>query len=368
MKTIYKADKKLSKTARRTFQGIALVGLMMAIAPIALSFTATAAVPGEDYAIQSSTGQGLFILGFILLVVLGVLWKTGSYNAGESMFGVVLITATALLLIIPSAIGAAVYFAGPSVGPTFCEENPTHPSCITPQLITWDVQIEADLDAAGATYPKSPMTIVDTAVGGTTGEWVAADNGNVDMHNMLVTTSYTIDTDLDDTDALWAEPNGIFIETTRVQLLSGPRASSGAMETQHYFARIDHISMTKLSTDNESVQYGTFYQDLSGRWHIGYQYEDGSWAEACPEYRGKDLPTSGCAPIPVGTDDGTGDTVGSIASAGFRIWWIWEDRGPIGHNHLDGATWTLTFSIGSESDWHTFTFIMTMTESATNNS
>ncbi len=363
-----KGDRHLSKTARKSLQSVALVGLLITVAPLALSLTAVAGIPGEEYGITQPTGQVAFLIGFIMLIVLGSLHFTGT-AISESFFGVIGVVATALLLIIPGTIGIAAIITGPTPTVDFCDrpENVNHPSCVPVDMITWDVQIEADLDVAGNTYPASPMTICDTAIGGTTAEWVAADNANVNMADMLVTTGYTIDTDLDDTEALWAEPNCVFIETTMVQLLTGPIASGGPMITQHYYARIDHISLTKLSTDNESVQYSTFYQDLSGRWHIGYQLEAGTWIEACPEYRGKDLPTSGCAAIPIGTDNGAGDTVGTIGTNGPRIWWIWEDRGPIGHNHLDGATWTITFSIGSESDWHTFTFIMTMTESATNN-
>lgn len=359
-----------ARMVKKVAQALVLVGLMLAFMPTAIAPIASAGVPGEEVAVQNTLGMGIFIIGVVLGFILVAAYGMDKFDPTEGTLAPIGVIVTSLLIVIPAFIGIAVYIEGPTVEVAFCDkpENATHPLCVGVDAVTWNVVIEADLDVAGNTYPASPMTVCDTAIGGTTAEWVAADNANADMINMRVTTGYTIDTDLDDTEALWAEPNCIFIETTMVMLLTGPHASGGPMETQHYYARIDHISMTKLPTDNESVQHSTFYQDLSGRWHLGYELQAGGWVEACPEYRGTDLPTSGCAPIPVGQDNGAGDTVGTIGTNGFRIFWIWEDRGPFGHNHLDGATWSLTFSIGSDNDWHTFTFIVTMTESATNNS
>ncbi|MHA1962210.1 MAG: hypothetical protein ACW99U_18550 [Candidatus Thorarchaeota archaeon] len=355
------------KILTRISLAMMLVGLALAMVPNAFSLTGVAAVPGEDYAVQNSMGLGLFLLGAILAILILGLYKLADWNPGESYIGIFIVIIVILLLVSPLMIGAAVYFAEPDDKKTFCEKNPDDPSCKDIPLVEWDIQLEADLDAAGATYPAAPMTVCDTAIGGTTGEWVAGDNGRVDMSENLVSTSVTIDTDLASTEALWQEPNCIFIETLRVQLKNGPKSSSGAIETQQYYARIDHISLTGLANDNESAYTDVFYEDTAGRHHLGYQLEDGSWVEACPEYRGIDLPTSGCAPIIVGTDDGTGDTTGAIASAGVRIFWVWEDRGPFSYRDTDGETWTLTFSLGSEGDWHTFTFIATMTESATDN-
>jgi len=115
--------------------------------------------------------------------------------------------------------------------------------------------------------------------------------------------------------------------------------------------------------------YEWFYTDSVGRHHIGWQDENNNWLEGCSEYRGIQMPVSGvsCGPVPLGTDDTTGDTKGAIGAGGVRFFWVWTDRGPFSWHAQNGDTWTMTFSVGSETDWHTYTFIAHYTESATNN-
>ena len=306
--------------------------------------------------------------GVALLFVFGIVWSK-SGGPFESNVNIPISIGVVILLVVPITLGIAVAMSEPVVDIPFCDrpENKDNPICVDPIKIKWTVFLEADLDVDGSTYPAAPMTILDTAVGGTTSEWTAADGGNMENDDRMATTGYHIDTDLADTEALWAEPNGVFIEIQRIQLTQGPYASGGALENQFYYAKIDSISLTRLPTDNATVQHTVFYMDTEGQHHIGYQTEAGAWIEACPEYRGTELPTTGCGAIPVGQDNGASDTTGSIATNGFRIWWIWEDRGPFAFNDGYGAVWSLVFSIGSEDDWHTYTFIVTMAEDATNN-
>lgn len=368
--------RKLTRTERKltsVFGFVALVGLMLALGTTAFSSTAMAAhtnIPVEEIALGEAIGTTMFFIGIVLAIILLVFSRRPKADIAGSGLGMVAILVTALLLILPIIWGIAVAISGPVIGVAFCDkpENALDPVCVPREPLKWTVVMEADLDAAGATYPAAPMTVCDTAIGGTSGEWVAADGGNVKNADRIVTTRVHIDTDLADTDPLWMEPNCIFIEIQRIQLTEGPKASSGAIETQFYFARIDSISVTRLPTDNATVTKAVFHEDTDGRHHLGYQFEDGSWNEACPEFRGQDLPRTGCGAIPVGTDDGTGDTTGAIASAGFRIFWVWEDRGPFAFRDTDGTVWTLTYSIGSADDWHTYQFIATMDKSDTDNS
>ncbi|MHA2064292.1 MAG: hypothetical protein ACXABY_07925, partial [Candidatus Thorarchaeota archaeon] len=283
----------------RTIYGfVVLVGLTLIVTMSAFSPTVSAdsGIPGEEIAAQETLGATMLVIGILLGVVILIATKGEPLDSGMST-GVSIVSV--LLIAAPAIMGVAVAVSGPSVDVAFCDkpENATNPVCVDKIPLKWTVLIEADLDVAGATYPAAPMTICDTAIGGTTGEWVAADNGNVENDQMMVTTGVHQDTDIDDTNALWQEPNCVFIETSRVQLTQGPYASGGALETQFYYARIDSISLTRLPNDNATVTQSVFYEDTEGRHHIGYQFEDGSWNEACPEYRGMALPTTGCAPI-----------------------------------------------------------------------
>lgn len=377
MKQVNRTGERGPTSKQRIYSKIAgifvMVGLLMMFATTAFSSTAMAAhtnIPVEEIALGEAVGTTMFFIGIILAIILLVLSRRPKADIAGSGLGMVAILVTALLLILPIIWGIAVAISGPIPVEGFCDkpENALDPVCAPRSPLKWSVTLETDLDVAPATYPASPLTVCNTAIGGTTGAWVAGDRANIQNNNFIATTGVHIDTDLADSDPLWMEPNCIFIEMQRIQLTAGPTSSEGgALVTQFYFARIDSISVTRLPTDNASVEKAVFYEDTQGRHHLGYQYEDGSWNEACPEFRGQDLPRTGCGPIPVGQDDGTGDTTGAIASAGFRIFWVWEDRGPFAFRDNNGAVWTITFSIGSADDWHTYQFVATMDKSATDN-
>lgn len=338
-----------------------MVGLIIVLAATAFSSTAMAQAEPNDFAFGQTIGTAIFVIGIFLAIVVGLMTrrKDGldpSKGAGAfAVFGVV------ALIAIPLLISAFDFFTIP-------EEVVVAVIPPTGVALEWIVTLEADLDVDGSAIPASPLTNCDTAIGGTTGEWTAADRGNLQNDQLIVTTGVHIDTDLADTDPLWMEPNCIFIEVQEIQLRAGPASSGGALETQFYEMRIDSISVTRLPTDNKTVTQSVFFEDTQGRHHIGYQKEAGNWVEACPEFRSQRIPTSGCAAIQVGQDNGAGDTTGAIGSAGPRIFWVWEDRGPFAWRDNNGAVWTLVFSVGSNDDWHTYTFVATMDKSATDNS
>lgn len=375
MKEVKRKEYGPTRTQRAIskFAGIlVLVGLLTIFSTMAFSSTAVAQadIPVPEMALGESLGTTLFFIGIVLLIILAVLSKSKKPPAFNTGLGLLVVIITALLLLLPIIWGIAAAFVGPPTVEGFCDkpENALDPVCAPRSPLKWTVTLETDLDVAPATYPASPLTVCNTAIGGTTGAWVAGDRANIQNNNFIATTGVHIDTDLADSDPLWMEPNCIFIEMQRIQLTAGPTSSEGgALVTQFYFARIDSISVTRLPTDNATVEKSVFFEDTQGRHHIGYQFEDGSWNEACPEFRGQNLPRTGCGAIPVGQDDGTGDTTGAIASAGFRIFWVWEDRGPFAFRDNNGAVWTITFSIGSADDWHTYQFVATMDKSATDN-
>lgn len=351
-----KTRKYMNLTTR---MGFALCALLMVLG---LSLNVAAESFGEDWAVQSLNGQMVFVAGFIGAILIGILHYGVGINFAESTWGILVSVGAVIALVVPLTFGAL-----------YAMEEPVEPPTTTPppvQNVRWLVQGAADLDVAGNTYPKAPFTDCDTSAGGTTAEWSAADNGNVDDTNRKATVTVHVDTDLDDAVALWMEPNCIFIEFSLIKLLDGPKASSGAIETQQYYGRIDSLQWTvpNVAYDNDTDVKQVFYADTNGRHHIGWEDEAENWLEACGEWRSKSL-TNGasCDAVPLGNDNTAGDAVGAIGTAGNRLFWIWEDRGPFNWYAQNGDTWSLTFSVGSEGDWHTFTFTAFYTESATDN-
>lgn len=71
--------------------------------------------------------------------------------------------------------------------------------------------------------------------------------------------------------------------------------------------------------------------------------------------------------MPLGDDNGASDAIKAVATGGIRLFWVWVPRGPFTWGAQAGDTWSLTFSIGSEGDWHTYVFTASYTEDATNN-
>ena len=369
-------ERGLSKERVKFLARIAMMAMFaMLVLPIFLGlFMPTAsAVMGEEYAVQNENGQVLAIIGFVGLVFIAILQWGLSLDVVYNPVGGLATVILAMILIIPLTLGGIVMFEGPEL--TFCEQNPSHPDCliIPPEGIRWMIDLDPDGDVDGSTYPAGQFTDVDTAVRGTTGEWETAnDNPLVNDVTHEITASIHQDTDLnwDDAAGLWIQPKAIFIEAALVKLLDGPKSAAGAIVVQQYWGRIDSIQyIVPGNTDNESGDpVDPIWIDGYQRHHIGWQDETTNWLEACPEYRGMPLPAgASCDPIPLGTDDTAGDAIKAVASGGIRIFWIWADRGPFNWYAQDGASWSLTFSIGSEGDWHTWTFHGNFLEDATNN-
>jgi hypothetical protein len=214
------------------------------------------------------------------------------------------------------------------------------------------------------------MTNCDTAIGGTTGEWGTGDNTGINLDSHTIRATIHVDTDLASSEPLWMEPNCLFVEVQQIQQTEPDKGSGGGLMMESYWGRIDYIALTRLATDNDTTYKDVFHEDSSGRWGVGWQLEDGSWVEACPEYRGFDIPNEGgCDPILLGWDDGTGDSVGDISSGGIRLFMVFEDRGPVPYKVHPGAySWTMVFSIGSDADWHTYTVLLTLTADSSDNS
>jgi len=344
-----------------------MVALTMMVLPLLLALTSpsASAVPGEEYAVQTPEGQTVVFFGVIGAILVVVLYYAADVVFWDSPLGILGIIAIVLLLAIPLTLGVFVAWEAPD------DDRP--PVVIPPTAIRWFIDLDEDGDVDGSTYPAGLFTDVDTAIGGTTGEWITAtDNPDVNDVDNRASCTVHVDTDLDyvDTGGLWMEPNGIFIEAALIKLLDGPKSCAGAIETQQYWGRIDSIDHIKpTAMDNATgTLVDPIYVDTDYRHHIGWQDENNNWLQACPEYQGQPIPRgASCGPVPLGDDNPAGAAIKAIASGGIRLFWIWEDRGPFSWGATNGDSWSLTFSIGSEGDWHTYVFTASYTESATNN-
>lgn len=354
----------LDRSSKFPVRVVQLVMATMLLLPVMLALTmpTASAVVGEEYAVQNPDGQILFIIGFVGLSLILVLQLGIGIDIVFSAFGALITVIIVMLLVIPLTLGAVVWME---------EAEDDDVVIVPPPQLSWMIDLETDADVDGSAYPGGAFTAVDTAIGGTTGEWITAtDDPFLDDTDHRVSASVHVDTDLNYNEALWMEPNAFFIEATLIKLLDGPKSSDGSIATQQYWGRIDSISHIRpTATDNATATLvDPLYIDSDWRHHIGWQDEGNNWLEACGEYRGKPIPAgASCGPVPLGTDDTTGDAIAAIASGGVRLFWIWEDRGPFSWGATNGDTWTMTFSIGSETDWHTYTFTATYTESSTNN-
>lgn len=348
-------------------RALLVVALTMMALPVllALASESASAMTGEEYAVQNQEGQTMVFFGVIGVVIVVVLYYAADVVFWDSAIGILIVVGIVMLLAIPITLGAFVWME-PS-------DDDAGPPVIPPVGIRWMVDLDPDGDVDGSTYPAGAFTDVDTAVRGTTGEWETAnDNPLVNDQTHEITASVHVDTDLNWNDAagLWIQPKAIFIEAALIKLLDGPKSSAGNIEVQQYWGRIDSIEyIVPGSVDNESGDpVDPIWVDGYYRHHIGWQDENNNWLEACPEYRGMPIPAGGsCAPIPLGNDNTAGDAIKAIASGGIRLFWVWADRGPFSWHAQDGASWSLTFSIGSEGDWHTYTFHANYLEDATNN-
>lgn len=346
-------------------RALLIVALTMMVLPVLMAIVSpsASAMTGEEYAVQNPEGQTLVFFGVIGVVIVVVLYYAADVVFWDSALGILLVVGIVMLLAVPVTLGAFVWME-PS-------DDDRPPVVIPPTAIRWFVDLDEDGDVDGSTYPAGLFTDVDTAIGGTTGEWITAtDNPDVNDVDKRASTTVHVDTDLNYNEALWMEPNAIFIEAALIKLLDGPKSSAGAIETQQYWGRIDSIDHIKpTATDNASgTLVAPIYVDGDYRHHIGWQDENNNWLQACPEYQGQPLPAGGgCGPVPLGDDDTAGDAIKAVATGGIRLFWIWEDRGPFSWSATNGDSWSLTFSIGSEGDWHTYVFTASYTESATNN-
>ena len=360
-------ERGLSKERVKFLARIAMMAMFaMLVLPVMLGlFMPTAsAVMGEEYAVQNENGQVLAIIGFVGLVFIAILQMGLGLDIVYNPFGALAVVVLAMILVIPLTLGGIVWAEGGD------DDEP--PIVIPPPQLSWMIDLDPDGDVDGSTYPAGAFTDVDsTTCSHTTGEWETAnDSPHVDDTDRRASTTYHVDTDLDYTTDLWGQPCAIFIEAALVKLLDGPKSSAGAIETQQYWGRIDSIQHIRpTAMDNASgTLTDPIYIDADYRHHIGWQDENNNWLEACSEYRGMPIPAgASCGPVPLGTDDTAGDAIKAVASGGIRLFWVWVPRGPFSWAADDGDTWHLTFSIGSETDWHTYTFTANYLESATNN-
>lgn len=342
-----------------------VVALTLMVLPVFLALVSpsASAMTGEEFAVQNAEGQTLVFFGVIGVAIVVVLYYAADVFFWDSAIGILILIGIVMLLAIPITLGAFVWMEGP--------EEVVEPPVIPPTAIRWMIDLDPDGDVDGSTYPAGLFTDVDTAIGGTTGEWITAtDNPFINDATNRITASVHVDTDLNYPAALWMEPNAIFIEAALIKLLDGPKSSAGAIEVQQYWGRIDSIDyIIPSSRDNDTTDpVDPIYTDGTFIHHIGWQDENNNWLQACSEYQGQPLPAgASCAPVPLGNDDTTGDAIKAVASGGMRLFWIWEDRGPFSWAAADGESWSLTFSIGSEGDWHTYVFTANYLEDATNN-